>query len=58
MDIPSLATENYTVRISTSGYVYAKMPERVGTYRISKNAVRNLIEYLAENCEGKELIYR
>lgn len=58
MDIPSLATENYAVRISTSGYVYAKMPERVGTYRISKNAVRNLIEYFAENCEGKELIYR
>ncbi len=58
MDIPSLGTDNYAVCISTSGDVYAKMPERVGTYRISKSAVRNLIEYLAENCEGKELIYR
>ena len=58
MDIPSLAAENYAVRISTSGDVCAKMPEQSGTYRISKKAVRNIIEYLAENCEGKELIYK
>ncbi len=57
MDIPSLALKDYVICISTSGDVYAKMPERVGTYRIGKETVHGLITYLAENCEGKELIY-
>lgn len=58
MSIPSLGTDDFAVYISSSGDVYSKMPWRAGTYRISRNAVRSLIDYLAENCEGKELIYK
>lgn len=57
MHIPSLGDDGIYVYVTSSGDVYAGMPECRGTYSIGKNAVRRLVNYFAENCEGKELSY-
>lgn len=57
MHIPSLGYDDAYVYVTSLGDVYASMPECKGTYSIGKSTVRRLVNYLAENCEGKELSY-
>lgn len=56
-DIPSLGKNGEYIFITSSGEVYANMPECTGKYNIGKSSVRKLLAYLAENSEGRELSY-